>query len=413
MELTIKTLQGKVFKLEVDEALTVQDVKQKICDEQSEHHKPELQKLIYSGKILQDTEPIKNYNIKKTDFIVLMVSKPKAPPAASKAPEATPTPVPVPAASTPAASTPAAPVPAPATVPAPTDASAAAAPAATASPERAFGDTSSFLTGDALQASIQNMVEMGFERPQVLRALKASFNNPDRAVEYLMNGIPAHLEAESSAGPANPPPGGSTPAQSTAAVAPAPASQPAPAAAAAPASQPAATPATQPGQPLNLFQLAQQQQQQQQQQQHHGVGGLPGAGLGAAPAGAEGPGSDPQLNQLRNTVMQNPALLQPMIQQIAQSNPQLAQYLEQNPEALLQFLGALGGEGGFEEGEGGEGGLPPGTHVLQVTPEERAAIERLEALGFSRQQVLEAYLACDKNEEMAANYLFEHGFEDD
>lgn len=87
--------------------------------------------------------------------------------------------------------------------------------------------------------------------------------------------------------------------------------------------------------------------------------------------------------------MQNPALLQPMIQQIAQSNPSLAQYLEQNPEALLQFLGAIGGEGGFEEGEGGEGGaVPPGAHVLHVTPEERSAIERVRRLKFTSRSQL-------------------------
>lgn len=43
------------------------------------------------------------------------------------------------------------------------------------------------MTGTQLDSVIQNMMEMGFERDQCVRALRASFNNPDRAVEYLFN----------------------------------------------------------------------------------------------------------------------------------------------------------------------------------------------------------------------------------
>jgi len=104
---------------------------------------------------------------------------------------------------------------------------------------------------------------------------------------------------------------------------------------------------------------------------------------------------------------QNPDNVQPLIQQLAAQNPQIAQVLGQNPEALMQLLGV---EFGNVDMEGQP--IPPGAQVVSVTEEERAAIQRLEALGFPRQAVLEAYFACDKNEELAANYLFEGGFED-
>lgn len=43
------------------------------------------------------------------------------------------------------------------------------------------------VSGEQLQSAIANMIDMGFEREQVMKALRASFNNPDRAVEYLMS----------------------------------------------------------------------------------------------------------------------------------------------------------------------------------------------------------------------------------
>ena len=40
--------------------------------------------------------------------------------------------------------------------------------------------------GSEYERAVNDLVEMGYERPAVVRALHASFNNPNRAAEYLL-----------------------------------------------------------------------------------------------------------------------------------------------------------------------------------------------------------------------------------
>jgi len=46
---------------------------------------------------------------------------------------------------------------------------------------------SALVTGQLYEDAVTQIVNMGFDREQVQRAMRASFNNPDRAVEYLFS----------------------------------------------------------------------------------------------------------------------------------------------------------------------------------------------------------------------------------
>ena len=61
-----------------------------------------------------------------------------------------------------------------------------------------FNDPSALAVGSQRAAAIANMESMGFERSQIDRAMRAAYNNPDRAVEYLLTVRIIHVVAIAS-----------------------------------------------------------------------------------------------------------------------------------------------------------------------------------------------------------------------
>ncbi|KDN38742.1 hypothetical protein RSAG8_09292, partial [Rhizoctonia solani AG-8 WAC10335] len=405
--------------------------------------------------------------------------------------------------------------------------------------------------------SVKSLVEMGFERDQVAKALKASFGNTERAVEYLTTGIPGNLLNESNSFSSNPFSSSSTafrpfgmpsmpgpfarpqpmghieevdpdqpeesfqpmdtesipsspikapmedirPTEPTPSItvttpespsSPLPASQngasvtsvaptptsptptPAPVPAAPAAPEPSSSIISRPTPSTSSFASA-----------SVGSSGLPALGESSSSSDGENVTleslqNDPMIQQIRELAGMNPDLIGPLLEQLAQTKPQVAALLSSNPQGLSMLFGVGGSSsrfqsafnfGGSSSSSGGDevtweslqndpivqqireldgsnpdllkslleqlvnkpqlarlmatepeglGRLLGGgrnarveTHTICVTREEKEALERLEGLGFKRSMVVPAYFACDKNEELAVNYLLENAEDDD
>ncbi|XP_026108619.1 UV excision repair protein RAD23 homolog B [Carassius auratus] len=378
MQITLKTLQQQTFKIDIDAEETVKALKEKIENEKGKDNFPVAgQKLIYAGKILSDDTALKEYKIDEKNFVVVMVAKPKSAPAsASSSSAATATSSGSsttassassadPATETPSESAakedkPSEEKPSGGAAPSSTPVSSGSSPNANIFEEA----TSALVTGQSYENLVTEIMLMGYERDRVVAALRASFNNPDRAVEYLLTGIPA--ESEGSVGGADPVvPAGGAPVVSTG------------------LSSPSSTAPSQPS-----------------------------TASGANPL--EFLRNQPQFLQMRQIIQQNPSLLPALLQQIGRENPQLLQQISSHQEQFIQMLnepvqeaGQGGSGGGVAEAGGGA------MNYIQVTPQEKEAIERLKALGFPEGLVIQAYFACEKNENLAANFLLQQNFDDD
>uniref|UniRef100_A0AC35GLL2 UV excision repair protein RAD23 n=1 Tax=Panagrolaimus sp. PS1159 TaxID=55785 RepID=A0AC35GLL2_9BILA len=179
MKVTFKTITQETFELSVDDDQTILDVKNAVSKTRGEECCPvERQKLIYGGKILDDASTFGSLNYDEKRFIVLIL---KAEKKAEEAPAETEKPV----------------------QEAPTPAKAAtseipATPANRAPPlttPQAPARAPQALSEDH-QEKLNNIISMGYPENEALAALRAAFFDPERAVEYLINGVPDTARAE-------------------------------------------------------------------------------------------------------------------------------------------------------------------------------------------------------------------------
>uniref|UniRef100_A0A2S2NFX6 UV excision repair protein RAD23 n=1 Tax=Schizaphis graminum TaxID=13262 RepID=A0A2S2NFX6_SCHGA len=178
---------------------------------------------------------------------------------------------------------------------------------------------------------------------KVENALRASFNNPDRAVEYLLTGIPDELQADPTI--------------------------------------------------------------------NQSISSILSEDTGSSTGSSQVPQADPlaflrnqpTFQQMRSVVQQNPELLNSVLQQIGQTNPALLQMISNNQEAFVRMLNEPSEGAAAAPAAAGRG--PVGGYEVPVSTQDKEAIDRLKALGFPEHQVVQAYFACEKNENMAANLL--------
>ncbi|XP_004489115.1 ubiquitin receptor RAD23d-like [Cicer arietinum] len=371
MKINVKTLKGTHFEIQVNLQDTVGDVKKNIEAVQGVDVYPAAQQmLIHQGKVLKDDTTLEENQVAENSFVVIMLSKNKVSSSGGSAASSAPSnPAAQPASSLPPPSSTSQP---PASTAGQGESNAEPSPVITP-PTTVVSGTygqaeSNLIAGSNLESTIQQILEMGggsWDRDTVIRALRAAYNNPERAVEYLYSGIPEQADAPAVAASTN-----VGQAENPSIQAPQPA-------------VPTGGPNTN---PLNLF-----------------PEGIPNLGANDNAGDLEFLRNSPQFQALRTMVQANPQILQPMLQELGKQNPHLMELIQEHQADFLRLINEPGGE---ENLESQLGAAVPQT--ITITPEEHEAIQRLEDMGFDRDLVLEVFFACNKNEDLAANYLLDH-----
>ncbi|SPJ10531.1 DNA repair protein RAD23, putative [Plasmodium sp. DRC-Itaito] len=273
---------------------------------------------------------------------------------------------------------------------------------------------SMLLTGDKLKESIDNICAMGFEKEQVKKAMILAYNNPNRAIDYLTNGFPnenININANQNIN--------------------------------INANQNINVNANQNinvnandniNNGSNFSNLLNTENNPL----------LEGNSLHPLSSNQETFRNSTFFNAIRDMALSNPQRLPELLQMIGRTDPSFLEYIRQNQTEFLAALQNYGNNINDHEEHSDDNinnhlddnldnaddendirndsflqdvgqqilSGPNNENInIPITPlneNEMESIKKLESLGFPKHVALEAFIACDKNEEMAANYLFEN-----
>ena len=320
MKLILKNLKQVKYIVELEsEKSTVKDLKNEI-EKLHEFDSSQI-KLLYNGKVLEDSKTIEEYQIKEENIIIMMNTKPKAKPSPPPSEQPKQEEQPKKEEQTKQEEQP--------------------------KKEEEQPKQQEQPKPDYTQ-QINSLVDMGYEREKVEKAINASKGNVDVAIEYLTSGNIPEVSNNNQPNPPNQPNQENQPSNNK------------------------------PNLPLELRRNA---------------------------------------SLMKIVCRDDPEKIYDILNTLEQKNPALLNKIREHQEEFKNLLVSPINQQDIDtyklleddmKGIGRQGGRRPGQVEIRLTPEESEAVKRLSELGdFSQSEILTAYLACDKNEELAANYLFE------
>ena len=296
MKIIVKNLKQVTYNVEIEsDQKTVKDLKNEI--EKIHGFDSNLMKLLHNGVVLEDSKTLENYNIKNENVVIMMNSKPKkavSPPISAKTEK---------------------------------------------KDEQKEKENPKEDNSKNLSEKVSSLVEMGYEKEKVEKALNASGGNIDKAIEYLTSGNIPDASSEN----------------------------------------------------------------------HHNQHNLNLGNNGSNNSS----NLDPELK--KNAILikilchNNPNKIVSILNNMKIKNPDILNKIKQHEEEFKNLLVSPITQEDINFYRSFQRDLRSGGRKkIKLTKEESNTIKRLEELGnFSHAEVVQAFIACDKNEELTANYLFE------